>query len=436
MNILIFKTKNDYHTNQKLRKKIYDFFKILNGNIYIFDYSNLNLNIIRLCIRKPRYIFYIFFKIFLCAPLYLFNETNKIYFSQKKYYQYIRVCLHDAIERITGDIRSKESTKLLKKDYPINYFLRAIKIVYTIELIKAFKKIFKIDTFFLGQLDGYPMTAICSFCLLYKKFVGSYAFDGKKVWIMIRREKICESLALKSDLKKLSNISNKDLDNAIEKAKIKYISPKKKKLFPDHFYKKDKKVGVVLLHVFTDQARIRLGNSWQENYLDWFLETINICKLNKNVRWIFKAHPFERFYPIKKEHNQLILEMISKNGFEYIPADKNIKHGEIAEIASFIVTCTGTAKFEYSALFNLPVISCIGEYLLYDPSQLSFTAKSFREYKDLIMNAHNIKLNYADIRKARELFAFFYLYSGSKLNSKTKITSHDYSENSFLYRNY
>ena len=435
MNILIFKSRNDFHGEEILKSKIYNFLNLLEGRIFIFDYRYLLLTFLKLLFNNHRDTIYVFFNIVLLLPVYLFSETRKIYCNKNKFYNDIRNCINDAIERVSGDIRTRETSNQLKKDYKFLYFLRSIKMVFTLRLLKVFKKIHKIDIFFLPQLDGYPNSGIWSYCYHNNIYSGSFAYD-KKLWIMIRKEKICESLALKEDHIELSKLSDEFLNSEISKLKNKYISTNKNNIFLQKYSKKDKKIGVVLLHVFTDQARIRLGNSWQENYYDWLIETINLCKKNRKVKWIFKAHPFEYLYPIRKDKNEMIINMIKGNGFEYIPPRKDITHGDIAEIASFIVTCTGTAKFEYPALFEIPVISCIGEYLLYDSNIINLTAKTYKEYENLILNAHDLKITSKDIRYAKELLAFFSIFSGVKMDKRNILKTYLDNRKNLIFRNF
>ena len=436
MNILILRTRNDFHNQKNLRSKIYNFLKLIEGKKFIFDYRNLHLTFFNLLFKNYKYSLYIIFKVILSLPIYLLSETRKIYSNHNQYYKGLRICIDDAIERTTGDIRPKEETNKLRRDYRFLYLLRSVKLVFVIQLFHVFRKVNKIDVIFSAQLDGYPMSAIWFYCLKNDIYGGSYAYNNKKLWIMIRKEKIFEGIALKEDIYNLSKMSDAYLNREIHKLKKNYQSTKKNNFLIKKYGQSNKKIGLVLLHVFTDQSRMRLGNSWLENYYDWLLDTLNLCKKNKEVKWIFKAHPHEDLYPIREDKNEKIVETIKKNGFEYIPSTKDITAEDIAEIASFIVTCTGTAKLEYPALFEIPVISCIAEYITFDSKNIFLSAKNYREYEYLILNAHNLKLNSNDIRQAKELLAFLQIFSGTKIDEEIKLKTYLDNQNNFLYRNF
>ena len=128
--------------------------------------------------------------------------------------------------------------------------------------------------------------------------------------------------------------------------------------------------------------------------------------------------------------------MIESNGFEYIASRKDISPQDIAEIASFIVTCTGTVKFEYPALFKIPVISCIGDYLLYDSGNIYLDAKTYEEYENLILNIDNLKLTSKDIRQAKELLAFYQIFSGTTIDEDVKLKTFYDNQNNLIYRNF
>ena len=174
MNILIFRTRGDFHDQKNQRSKIYNFLNLIEGKKFIFDYRNLFLTFINLLLKNYKYSPYIFFKIVLSLPIYLSSEIIKIYNDNDEYYKGLRICLHDSIERLTGDIRSKEETNQLKKDYKFLYLIRSIKIIITIQFIKVFRKLYNIEAIFSAQLDGYPMSAIFFYCLKNNLYGGSY----------------------------------------------------------------------------------------------------------------------------------------------------------------------------------------------------------------------------------------------------------------------
>ena len=169
---------------------------------------------------------------------------------------------------------------------------------------------------------------------------------------------------------------------------------------------------------------MRLEDSCYENYFDWLLETIEFCKMNNNVNWFFKAHPYENLHPINKEFKKFIYKKIVENEFIYIDYQKDLLHGEVSDFASFVVTSTGTCKIEYPARFKIPVISCVGEYAMYDTYNQSHTAKSKEEYKNLILNSHKLYVDKYSFRKNKELLYFSKIKPENLNNEYFKIYKH------------
>ena len=261
--------------------------------------------------------------------------------------------------------------------------------------------------------------------------------NNGKYSIMIRKEILKERIALPEDLKKLSNLSDNKLNEIIDKIKDQFINKNDPYCPPPKFLKSDirerqsiifdsikdnkKKTGIVMLHIFTDQSRFRLENTWLENYLDWTYQTIEFCKKNININWIFKGHPNEDSYPISLKSKNRLINKITESGFLYIDSKDYIVHNDIEKFAKIIVTCNGSCKIEYPALFNIPVISCVGEFIPYDTYNQPFTAKNSSEYRNLILNAHNLSLTKENVRLAKEVLAFYKTIAGTDINKESDI---------------
>ena len=89
---------------------------------------------------------------------------------------------------------------------------------------------------------------------------------------------------------------------------------------------------------------------------------------------------------------------------------------------SIVITCHGTCKIEYPALYKIPVISCVGyNNLTYDSEKLPFTAKNSLEYSELIMNAGKLSISKKALRIAKELLVFNKIFSGKNINEEINI---------------
>lgn len=381
-------------------KKIYPNNFIIGTNLFSSFMKIKNLRV--------KYFLFLLKNIFLISSKIIIN-TKQIFDCKTDYYLTLRNSIVDQIERETGTLSTKiNSNKFIKKNI-LNFLKKSFKLQVFLQIIESTVQNKRIEAIFIDQLDGYPYSAVTALSIKNNIYIGT--FESNKRKIILRKGFLNDCTPLKEDMKEIKIINNNSINEKLEIYKKSYIahedkicSPTKKYRaksedirFYKNYFNNKKKNAVVLLHVFTDQARVRLQGTWYESYLDWFLETIQFCKLNKNINWFFKAHPYEFNYPLRKSFTKLIENTIKDNNFTYINSKKNLLHGELAQFASVVVTCTGTCKLEYPSLFNIPVISCIGNYLLYDPLSYPHTAKSQSEYKNLILNAHNLKLSLKDI---------------------------------------
>ena len=220
---------------------------------------------------------------FSCKRNYL-KEYQKCSYSRD-----LRNCIVDQIERESGELSTKQDSKYFIRRKLLNYSFKLIKLLVLIEFIKLFISEKKINCIVIPQLDGFPYGGISSLCIKNNLFIGS-SINRPPTLLLISKGYFNINCPIKADLEILRNLSDEKLDKKIEKIKLNYIKNKiwfieppnnKSKIIDKkvEYYKSiidpSKKTGIVLTHVFTDQARPRLLNSWYENYLDWLIETIN-----------------------------------------------------------------------------------------------------------------------------------------------------------------
>lgn len=466
MNILYidFGDKEINRIDKKIVPKLNEFFSKIPGIKKKLNYKNLFASIIYQSIRNPKFFYNIFSDLIAKFLLKFYSEYRNIYLGIDSYYLSIRNCIIDSMERVSGDIMPRDNSKIFIQKYRIIYFFRSLKIIFLLELIKIYKKTFKLNMFFMPQLDGYPNGAITSYCIRNNLYLGDYSYEIvpdiystkskyiRKLRIMIRKDAINVRLAIANDIQLLKKIDFADLDIIIKKIRDQFIFRKDPVCNPKiinqnvnniekiHKYKSlldnRKKTAIVMLHHFTDQSRIRLENTWLESYLDWAIETIEICKKNKEINWIFKSHPYESRYPINENCRNKIINSIKQNGFIHIESNEDLLHSDVEKLASVIVTCNGSCKLEYPALFGIPVISCIGRLIPYDPFVLPFTAKNYSEYEYLLMNAHNVKLSTKEKRKFMDLLAFQKILGGKNIEDKVDVLYYKDFNGDPLIRNF
>tara|TARA_Y100001968_G_scaffold325992_1_gene368246 strand:+ start:2131 stop:3492 length:1362 start_codon:yes stop_codon:yes gene_type:complete len=389
----------------------------------------------------------------LTIPFVLIIETFLILNSNERYYKITRDSITDDLERRSGYLATVNNKSHFIRRRIIKFIFKSMKITILVHGLKLLIDIFKIKGIFIPQLNGIPYSSVSALCINKDIYVGSYSMTGENLLTIFRKgkdnEKLHERYPLPADLEKMRLLTNEELDKIIFKIKSEYLARTDpicnpslitKKFNNDNLITKlknsSKRNVIVLLHVFTDQARFRMDKFWFDSYLDWFIETIKLCKINKEVNWIFKGHPLENKYPINNQYSDFIKRLIRDNGFLYIEAKDQFLHEDMAQIDCVVLTCHGTCKMEYPAMFSIPVISCIGSYLNYDSYNQPLTAHSFDEYKTLILNAHNVSLSNSDIRNSRELLSFFKHFSGVSIKYETQVKLNYDSNGNIVYRNF
>ena len=314
---------------------------------------------IKLNIKKYNKYYYFISYYFITLLFYVSSELIKSCFKKNIYRKNIRNCIIDQIEREKGELSTKYSSKIFIRKNIINYIFKSIKLYTLLYYIQLLVKKQSINTVIIPQLDGFPYGAISAYCNSKNIYLGTW-INRPPLLLSVRSGYYNIHCPVSSDLSELKNTSDKDLDDQINAIKSNYLKNKIKWInLPENdypfkgkeveYYKNllnpRKKTGLILLHHFTDQSRPRLTNTWFENYFDWFIETINFCKLNKEMNWIFKNHPNSNLYPLKKSQEEFISNLIQDNNFIFTDSRKvKFLQGEVAQIASVIVTCEEPAR--------------------------------------------------------------------------------------------
>jgi len=461
INILDLSFKDEKH-NLKELEKFKRFLKNISNKYIDLNCNNLAITIFKLFLNYPKNFFFISKTIFLKLPFNLLSQIPKTFKPKDKYFSFIQDTIIDGIERSTGDVREKKELNSFINKYIISFFLRAVNIIYLLEIISIYIKLESINIITLQQMSGFPFGGISSFCekkgiLMCTCSIQIRPFDNNSsnLNFLISRNIINDRFPFPHDLKKLSLISDSLLDKYLSRVKTDFILKRDpisnpnyiKKFYEKHnpkdlnyfknIFKNKKKNGIVLIHLLTDCPRKRCEEIWINNYLEWLNETIRHCKNNKELNWFFKAHPFSANYPIMEKHSRNIEKNITESGFFFIKAEESFLHEDVAKLASVVVTCHGTCKLEYPALYRIPVISCYAQKeLSYDPLSLPFTAKDSKEYELLIKIAHKLEVSDIDYRKAKELLVFSKLLSGQSAYKDLRLNKHIDSNKKEVMRNY
>ena len=167
----------------------------------------------------------------------------------------------------------------------------------------------------------------------------------------------------------------------------------------------DKKVAVLFSHIMWDANLFYGEDLFEGGFEEWLVESVRAMKENKNINWLIKIHPANKFKHelenIKDEYREI---KAIKENFGEIPEnikiiypEDNINPYALFKIIDYGITVRGTIGIELPC-FGIPVITAgTGRY-----SGRGFTIdpKSKEEYLQILSQLENLpRLN----KKAREL---------------------------------
>jgi hypothetical protein len=156
-----------------------------------------------------------------------------------------------------------------------------------------------------------------------------------------------------------------------------------------------KKNVLILPHAMADNVFNNEWNIFNTSY-DWFLKTCRSIKNLDEVNWLIKPHPYEyKFYTIKAEDvfNYAIRQ--PKENIKFLKEGIHINN--IYKYVDVVLTCNGSAGFEYSSL-GIPAITTADAD--YGNFEFTIAPKNKKKYFSILKNISKIKkLN--DINKLK-----------------------------------
>jgi hypothetical protein len=167
---------------------------------------------------------------------------------------------------------------------------------------------------------------------------------------------------------------------------------------------------LVASHLFWDDVNSSFSNIY-EDYETWMSSTIKIATENKNVLWIFKAHPSEKHFGTRRSLSQLFKELLDKlpDNFILLEPDSNINTYQLINYSDTIITVRGSIGFEASML-GKPVLNAgTGPYT---GLGFNFESNSIEDYENTLKNIHilPLRLNNEQIHNAK-IAAYIYFVS-------------------------
>jgi len=165
----------------------------------------------------------------------------------------------------------------------------------------------------------------------------------------------------------------------------------------------NKKNVFVMLHAFNDFPHM-YGFMIYRDYYEWLEKILEVCKEVDSVNWIFKEHPYSKYYLTKDLNLNNIFLDISLPHIRFISENTNFNTSSLKFVADVILTCIGTAGLEYSA-FGIPCV--LGGNTFYSGYGFTKEPKTDMEFQDILRNINFLpRLSEEQINIAK-LIAFF-----------------------------
>ena len=144
--------------------------------------------------------------------------------------------------------------------------------------------------------------------------------------------------------------------------------------------------------------------------LDWLQVTIEKASLKKDILWLLKPHPMEKWYGGVKL-SDLVKNQLPEN---IILLPENYSGKEILEISDGLVTFHGTSAIEYAAMGKAVLVADKGWY--HDCDFVLFP-KSREDYSNLLTENWFELINLDKAKKNANLFRrdFFCFPHGKKI---------------------
>lgn len=162
----------------------------------------------------------------------------------------------------------------------------------------------------------------------------------------------------------------------------------------------------VLLHAFNDHPHM-LGPILFRDYFKWFETTLDVASTVDTVNWVFKEHPAAEFYETRDFDSAALQRRLQGRSVRYLDSKADFNAKSLPQIAHAIVTCTGTAGLEYSALGVPCLLAGSAPY-----SGFGFTVepRSIDEYVDALRRIDRLQPPTAEQTTMAKLIAYFYLH--------------------------
>lgn len=279
-----------------------------------------------------------------------------------------------------------------------------------------------------------------------------YSYGGDKYGTLIKgsQRKIYEYKVTHKNIDQILRLSDVDLDRLFDSVQAELLTGAfnadaklafSKKLYEnrDEFSSaydlpKGKRNVFVMLHAFTDYPHSHFSGMLFQDFYDWFIQTLEHAFTNTNVNWIIKSHPASHFYPVRDMDWDSIKSKYKCSHIAFMSEKADFDSRSIKHVGDAIVTCIGTAGFEFSALAGVPSITA-GDNP-YADSGFAIYPKSKKEYFQILSDIAGMeRLKGERLRRAKATFVFIHRLSRVRMSSIPALShaEHRYYENNDDY---
>lgn len=353
-------------------------------------------------------------------------------------------------ERLIGDIVYDQYLASCRRGTLYYFDLRLLKIIYhvihAVEISRKAMTLVNPHAALRSHQVGLSSAPIAVACEEYG--IPIYSIGGTMYGTLICSDQRKDYFytATSDELKPLLELSDVEFDNCFEDVKKELFqgnfNSDSKLAFTNKLFTKridfantygldaKKKNIFIMLHAFTDYPHSHFSGMLFKDYLDWFLKTLAFISHQKSVNWIIKQHPSSQFYPVEDLDWDELIEKYSSNSLVFMPHDADFDSRSICHVGDAIVTCVGTAGFEFSALCGVPSVTA-GDNP-YVNAGFAVYPSSRQEYYETLSNIGSIeRLTGKQLRNAKATFMFIHRFSRVEMKGVINLSHQEHRDYQF-----
>ncbi len=248
------------------------------------------------------------------------------------------------------------------------------RIIFNLSL----KKNIKVIRRWGGSIDGIKLR-------IYNKYSDRYSHPlkfSKKVKNYFIKNFENKNLSLNRIYSKMRNLNDIGIETVWEKKINKKFLKNRSFSFLE-----DKKTVLILPHIMNDGMFLAKWGLYNTPY-DWFVETLKIIKNINSINWIIKPHPSEKYYNTNFKTLTVFKKLIKDppGNIKIIDNNTNLKVYE--KKISYVLTCHGSAGYEYPSI-GIPCVTTADTR--YKHFEISHSINSLNKYKKILNNFKETK---------------------------------------------